>query len=133
MVAMMGHSVGGIQLIKFHSTVEYGNADALSRLPLQEGGNEQSSETRMCNIRQIEMLPLSSQEIMRATRQDPILSKVLSYFLRGWPVHVSKALQSFHLKIAEFSVEEGCLLLGGYVAIPQRLASACFQGFNLTT
>ena len=75
----------------------------------------------MCNIRHIEMLPLSSQEILRATWQDPILSKVLSYCLRGWPVHVPKVLQSYQSKIAEFSVEEGCLLWGGCVVIPQSL------------
>ena len=107
--------------IEFRSTVEHGNADALFRLPLPEGGDERSSETRMCNIRQIEMLPLSSQEIMRATRRDPILSKVLSYCLRGWPVHVPKAFQSYRSNIAEFSMEEGRLLWGGRVVIPQSL------------
>ena len=39
----MGHSVGEYNYdIKFGSTVEHGNADALSRLPLPEGGDEQS-------------------------------------------------------------------------------------------
>ena len=53
--------------IKFYFTVGHGNADALSCLALREGEDERSSETRMCNIRQIEMLPLSSQVILRAT------------------------------------------------------------------
>ena len=61
--------------IEFHFTVEQGNSDDLSCLPLPEG-NEQSSETSLCNILQIEVLPLSSQEIMKATRRDPTLSKV---------------------------------------------------------
>ena len=65
--------------IKFVSTVEHGNADVLSCLPLPEEEDEQSSETRMCNIQHIEMLPVSSQEI---TQRDPIFNKVLLYCLR---------------------------------------------------
>ena len=62
----MGHSVGGNNYdIEFRSTVEHVNADALFRLPLPEGGD---SYPRRLGCVQIEMLPLSSQEIMRATR-----------------------------------------------------------------
>ena len=38
--------------IEFRSTGEHVNADALSCLPLPEGGGERPSETRTCNIRQ---------------------------------------------------------------------------------
>ena len=107
--------------IEFRSTKAHGNADALSRLPLQEGNKEKPSETRMCNLRQIESLPLSSKTVSIATRRDPILSKVRSYILRGWPEQVAKSLQPYRSRIAELTVEEGCLLWGGRVIIPSSL------------
>ena len=107
--------------IEFRSTREHGNADALSRLPLPGGANERPSETRLCNVRQIEMLPLTAQEIKLATRRDPILSKVVSHSLRGWPNHVPKVLQPYRDRVAELSVEDGCLLWGGRVVIPGSL------------
>ena len=47
--------------IEFRPTGNHGNADALSRLPLPEGAYKRPSETSIYNIRQIEMLPLTSQ------------------------------------------------------------------------
>ncbi len=93
----------------------------MSRLPLPKGGAECPSEMRMCNIQQFEMLHLTSQEIQRATRRDPILQKVLSYCMRGWPSSVGKSLRVYHTKMAELSVEDGCLLWGGRVIIPVSL------------
>jgi hypothetical protein len=99
--------------IEYRSTTEHGNADALSRLPLPEGANERPSEARLCNVRQIEMLPLTAQEVKLATRRDPILSKVISHSLRGWPNHVPKTMKPYYKnRVAELSVEEGCLLWG---------------------
>ena len=40
----------------------------------------------MCNLRQLEMLLVTSQEIRRATQSDPFLSKVQEYMLKGWPI-----------------------------------------------
>jgi hypothetical protein len=84
-------------------------------------GSQAPSETRLCNLRKIEALPVTSTEIRIATRQDPTLSKVKTYVLRGWPKEIPKALQTYHSKIAELSVEDGCLLWGGRVVIPPIL------------
>ena len=95
--------------IEFRSTSAHGNADALSRLPLPDDEGEHPSETRLCNIRQIEMLLVTSKEIRVAIQRDQILSKVLSYTRKGWPNQVPKALQPYRSKLAELSVEEGSL------------------------
>lgn len=55
------------------------------------------------------MLPLT-----KATKWDPILKKVLSE-LQGWPLQVPQYLPVYLAKLAELSVEEGCLLWGGRV------------------
>lgn len=62
--------------IEFRSTTAHGNADALSRLPLPTTGSQVPSEIRLCNLRKIEVLPVTSVEIRTATQRDPILSKV---------------------------------------------------------
>ena len=46
---------------------------------------------------------------------------MLDYTLKGWPSQVSKELQPYHTKLAELSVEEGCLLWGRRVIIPKKL------------
>ena len=107
--------------IEFRSTTAHGNADALSRLPLPEESSRAPSETRLCNLRKIEALPVTSQQIKVATQRDPVLSKIKSYVLKGWPNQVPKSLQAYRSKIAELMVEEGCLLWGGRVVIPQSL------------
>ena len=54
-------------------------------------------------------------------QRDPVLSKIKSYVLKGWLDQVSKSLQVYRSKLAELTVEEGCLLWGGWVIIPQSL------------
>ena len=107
--------------IEFRPMNAHSNADALSRLPLPLEGSQAPSETRLCNIRKIEALPVASMEIRTATQRDPTLSKVKRYVLRGWPEEIPKALQTYHSKIAELSVEDGFLIWGGRVVIPPSL------------
>ena len=113
--------------IEFRSTAAHGNADALSRLPLPMKGPEYPSEVHLCNVKQIESLPVTSHRIRQCTRQDTVLSKVLDYTLKGWPSQVPKELQLYRTKLAELSVEEGCLLWGRRVVIPQKLQKIILQ------
>ena len=56
--------------IEFKPTQEHGNADGLSRLPLQKGeGTEYSTEPSVFNITQIEALPVTANAIQRATQK----------------------------------------------------------------
>lgn len=95
--------------LDFRATTAHGNADAISWLLLPERGPERLSETQMCNFRQMEILPATSQEVQRATQRDQLLSKVMSYTLKGWPTEVSNQLQLYRTKLAELSVHS-CLL-----------------------
>ena len=107
--------------IEFRSTTAHGNADALSRLPLPGDSQVCPSETRMYHLRQIESLPVTSFAIRRATQRDPILNKVKRYTQNGWPENIPQVLRTYHAKVAELTVEEGCLLWGGRVIIPTSL------------
>ena len=77
---------------------------------------------------QLEMLPVMSQEIRRATQRDPLLSKVQEYTLKGWPTRVTKPLQPYQAKLAEVLVEEGCLMWGRRVIVPDSLKEAMKAG-----
>ena len=82
----------------------------------------------MYHIRQIESLPVTSQQIQTATQRDPLLSQVKHYTLKGWPTDVPKPLQTYHSKVAELTVEGGCLLWGGRVIIPPSLRKGVMSG-----
>ena len=108
--------------IKFKRTEAHGNADGLSRLPLPEVTPEgQSVEATICNLTQIEKVPITSVQIRQAILKDTVLSKVLEFTQRGWPKQVDEALIPYMNRSQQLSVEDGCLLLGPRVIIPSQL------------
>ena len=72
--------------IQYRSTTKHANADCLSRLPVAiEATQPETDEVKLINKLQIESLPLSVDQIRKATRADPILSRVLEFTMSGWP------------------------------------------------
>ena len=109
--------------IQYKPTKEHGNADGLSRLPLQ---TEEVVETEatVFNIKRMEALPVTVAEIKRGTRSDPILSKVLRYTKRGWPLGKPRQhLKPYYDRRLELSVEEDCILWGVRVVVPSKFQS----------
>ena len=62
--------------VKYRLTKEHTNADALSRLPLEQRGEK--SPTTDFNVHQIEMLPVSLKRLQKETCRDPVLSRVVN-------------------------------------------------------
>lgn len=104
--------------IQFRSTTAHGNADALSRLPLRDHCTQAPSKTHLCNIHQLESLPVTSEQVRAATHRDPVLARVLEHITKGWPASVPKDLSSFFSKCPVLMVESGCVLWGSRVVIP---------------
>ena len=70
--------------IEYRSTEKHGNADCLSRLPIRsEGSSEGVDEAKLINTLQIESLSMNVDQVRKATRKDPILSRVLQFVLPG--------------------------------------------------
>ena len=109
--------------IQFRSTTEHGNADVLSRLPLQSNQELSAVDARTFNIHQIEALPVMADQIRRATQRDPALSKVIRYTQTGWPAadQIPDFLRPYYVRQQELTVEAGCLLWGMRVIIPKAL------------
>ena len=106
--------------IQYRSTTKHANADCLSRLPVAiEATQPETDEVKLINKLQIESLPLSVDQIRKATRADPILSRVLEFTMSGWPEQpTTEEIKPYFLKRNEITAEEGCLLWSIRVIIP---------------
>ena len=106
--------------IEFRSTTEHSNADGFSRLPLKVGEESECvSAISVFTLSQIEFLPVDTDKLRRATKSDPVLSRVMTYTQRGWPAHVEAELKPYANRRQELTTEAGCLLWGMRVIVPE--------------
>ena len=75
--------------IQFRRTGKHANADALSRLPIEEKDLVSSGVVSSLQVRQIEDTLITAKQIANSTCKNPLLSKVLHYVKMGWPDQVS--------------------------------------------
>ncbi|UYV80096.1 K02A2.6-like, partial [Cordylochernes scorpioides] len=97
------------------------NADALSRLPLNECPSVVPNPSEVFFI-ESEHAAINSSEVAKLTSRDPILSKVKFWAMNGWPERrVDDTFKDFVSKSSEISVHKDCLLWGSRVITPERL------------
>ncbi|UYV74594.1 hypothetical protein LAZ67_12000217 [Cordylochernes scorpioides] len=97
------------------------NADALSRLPLNECPSVVPNPSEVFFI-ESEHAAINSSEVAKLTNKDPILSMVKFWAMNGWPERkVDDKFRDFVSKSSEISVHKDCLLWGSRVIIPERL------------
>ena len=114
--------------IEFRPTGDHGNADGLSRLPLRiSPPDDPNADPKVFNISQMEALPVTVRQLRAATSSDRVLSKVYRYTKGNWPQQVPADLRPFFNRRNELTVEEGCLLWGFRVVIPQSLREKLLQ------
>ena len=111
--------------IEFKPTDKHSNADGVSRLPLPHSCDMEGrvSEVTLYNLQQLDSLPVTAEQIWKATRNNLLLSKVRQYTLTGWPQNYEQALTPYYQRKNELSVECGCLMWGSRVVIPPKLQS----------
>ena len=123
--------------LEFKPTGLHGNADGLSRLPLQSTSRlgdvpeATAYNIRQLETRQLEALPLTSQAIKNATQTDIVFSKALQYTKQGWPAKVAEALQAYVIRKSEITVEDEYLLWGIRVINPKRFTTRSAQRIAL--
>ena len=105
--------------VEFRPTHKHGNADCLFRLPLHTNSTEPTKPS--INMLQIGAMPVTVEHLKHATNSDPVLSRVLSYTLTGWPKQVDPELHAYCPRQNEITVEDGCLLWGMRVFVPHQL------------
>lgn len=120
-------------LSEFQYTVEYrqsqqhGNADALSRLPLENCSDDTVDIENSVNqivADNLEALPVTASAIKKASAKDKVLSRVLHFTKSGWPLHLTdddKHLQQYHSRREELTFVHDILMWGIRVIIPAGL------------
>lgn len=69
----------------------------------------------------VDQLPVTAETIAKATNKDIVLTKVYEYTLSGWPKHCEEEeLKPYWTRRLELSLENGCILWGRRVIIPQQ-------------
>ena len=117
--------------IKFKSGKDNSNDDCPSRLSLPVTVPEVHEE-RVLLIEELDASPITSEEISRYTRRDPMLAHVHEYLMRGWPDgENSVELSAYTCRRDEMSVQDGCVLWGARVVIPQQCRQAVMQELHL--
>lgn len=97
-----------------------GHADALSRLscrPPQSSVPEELPEIFF--LSDLPAPPITASDVAKFTLKDPVLSRVLTWVWRGWPVKTDKSFQPFSNKKSAITVHKNCLLWGNRVIIPE--------------
>ena len=102
----------------FRNTLEHGNADAFSQLPLKTQHKKDYTPTELVLLTEhlADSLVISDQ-ICSWTQRDPVLSKQLQYNQNGWPTTVDPLVASFASKKSELSSHDSCILWGSRVLI----------------
>ena len=92
--------------IKYKSGLANSNADVLSRLPLP---NSLTSEVPIPSelvllMEHMSTGPLTAAQVKSMTQRDPVLSRVLSHVLQGWPTTVDSLLNPYSSRRHELFV-----------------------------
>ena len=119
--------------IEYKPTQAHANADGLSRLPMPMSDSMFTPSSPfqevylldpdMFNIRQMEALPVTSEQLRNATRKDPVLSRVVDYTKRGWlPAHqLPEVLRPYSNWRNEITLVNDCVMWGVRDIVPKKL------------
>lgn len=73
--------------VEYRRSADHAKADALSYVPRASVDNT-AEEGGIFYFSHVDELPVSAKDIKRATLKDPILNKVWSYTMNGWPSYL---------------------------------------------
>ena len=118
--------------IVYRSAGKQGNADGLSRLPVEEAPEVVPLPGDL--VLMMEALadtdsPVTVTTIRSATARDNVLSKVRELIIKGWPAGkvLGQEFEQYSRKAMELSVQDGCVLWGSRVVIPLALRPVVIQ------
>lgn len=117
-----------VMLSAYDFSLEYRSAqdnvepDFLSRLPLPSSEGERFDDVTTFFHLWMDALPVTCKDIARETQRNPVLSRVMTYTVHGWPSdNTDSELRPFFQRRHELSVQQKCLLWGMRVVVPPTL------------
>ena len=119
--------------LEYRCSATHANADVMSRLPLPDKW-EPKTENSECHFLDSEdiVTTVTQEHIHKATRVDPVLSKVSRYITSGFPSVVDPDIIPFKIRRTELCIEQGCVLWGTCVIVPKSLQSTVLQELHET-
>ncbi|RXN16546.1 putative protein K02A2.6-like protein [Labeo rohita] len=116
--------------IRYRKAELHANADGLSRLPLPVTCLE-SKQKDIFYFEQVKMAPVTSTQVRRCTRTEPILSEVMEMVKDGHVPKDTTNLKPYLARKNELSIHSGCLLWGQRVIIPPTLRKPVLQQLHV--
>ncbi|CAH8597340.1 unnamed protein product [Dicrocoelium dendriticum] len=122
--------------IRYCRTQDFGQADGLSRLISKHAAVEDTviaavtveDDVRYQLSNAIRSLPITAADIRRATAQDPVLQKAVTYVQTCWPnTTLSGELKQLHQRRDSLSVVDSCLMTADRVVVPSCLRQAVLR------
>ena len=102
----------------------------MSRLPIKQKAKIDVDENYIFHT-YIDSLPVTAQKIATIVQKDPVLSRVYEYTLSGWSKECKdESLQPYWNRGDELSIEDGCLLWGQRVTVPDRFRKEILEEFS---
>ena len=77
----------------------------------------------------LDKLPVTAKDIQTASRNDPVLSKVLRYITTGWGSSADNdELKPFFYRQQELTIEQGCIMWGSQGNYSTSVSAPSFTG-----
>lgn len=71
------------------------------------------------SLEKLSETPVKAAQVKQWTERDPVLSKVKTFLLQGWPsVVISEELKPYVKRKTELSLQDGCIFWGSRVVVP---------------
>ena len=120
-------------VLKYRKGEYNGNADFFSRLPRIAWITEVSNIRNEIYMVNLEHSPVTAIEVRKETFKDPVLSRVHEFVLSGWPdeFEAENVFQPYVRKKDELTVEDGCVLLGCRVVVPEKLREKVLEELHV--
>ncbi|XP_054259702.1 uncharacterized protein K02A2.6-like [Macrosteles quadrilineatus] len=101
--------------IEFRRTNDHGNADFLSRFPIEKQSNASMDQTDVFYMNQIATINLNHNLIAQETKKDENMQHLLLALETG------KSLENYGYHNGELCLHDGCIMKGWRVMIPRSL------------
>ena len=125
--------------IQYQRTENFGQADALSRLISSHQQPDEETVIAAISVEDdirhqlsgaIHGIPVTADDIRRATDNDPMLQQVISFVNTQWPKRVDGDLKQLHQRRASLAVVNRCLMFADRVIIPPPLRNRILKQFH---
>ena len=106
--------------IEYRRSEQHINCDAISRLLHEDSEIAGGGESEINIVGAIDGdFPIKAKDIGKATRLDPLLSRVLDFVLTGWPEKCyEEEMKPYYSRRKKLSCEKNFVLWGSRVIIP---------------